>query len=1033
MKMKNLPLKWRGYAIIPLLFFLTINLQAQSTLSGTVSSSEDGSFLPGVSILIQGTSLGTVTDLNGNFRIEANSGDILQFSYIGFQTQEIVAGAQTTLAIQLLPDLEQLEEIVVIGYGTQKKSDLTGAIAGVDSEVINERGVTNPIQSLQGSIAGVQITNSTGRVGDGFDVTIRGKNTLNSDATAPLYVVDGTIVDNIDFLNPQDIAKIDVLKDASSAAIYGSRGSNGVLLIQTKGGTNIPEGTNISFESFYGFKDPARLPKMMGLEKWRDYHLSAYLATINTSIVTNPEEYYDAVASPSANQVLRNRFETLDGYDWYDGVLQSGRQSNNHISINHRNEGSAYSIGFGYQNETGNIQNESLDKYTLRTSMDQEISKKVRTGASVSVSLSNIQRGSEVGMREAFRLNPFLKPWSVDENLNDVVGDLYPQPGKLEDVDGVFVINKTSTYNPLLEIQNSNDETRQWNGIGNVYLQYKPVDWLSFKTSFSAGLESYRRGRSWGAETNTGISNNNLPSSQLNNYENFNFSWDNQMDITKKFNDHSINFLALQSIYVNQTETSEFSSTSQPFDTEFYNVGSGLQTTYNVNNFFSKNQLSSYALRFNYSFKDKYLVTFSNRWDGSSLLAEGYQWNAFPSAAVAWKISNEDFLKTSQAVSNLKLRVSYGFTGNNNVSPYSTVNTLDKQTYYDFNGNAANGWVPSSIANKALTWEKTKEINVGLDYGFLNHRISGSIDYYNRLSDELLLDQTLPLETGFTSITANAGSVRNSGIELMLTTVNFQKGLVSWETIFTFDKNKNTIESIYGQTENDDVGNGWFIGESIDAHYNYKFDGIWQASEADRAEEYNQTEGQAKVVDVNNDGQITPEDDRMILGSSNPSWAGGIISRLKVSNFDFNFTIYAKQGVYAYSNFHGNFEDMRDRGRQKLDVADWYIPENIYGIPAQTSNSYPQPRNGGTFWRNNGVGYYKDASYVKINNISLGYTLPQSTLEKLHVQHLRFYVNVLNPFVFTSYTGWDPEWVEASLNVGRVSNVTTQLGLSLKF
>ncbi|WP_020528374.1 SusC/RagA family TonB-linked outer membrane protein [Flexithrix dorotheae] len=1032
MKMKLLQLK-RIYTLIPLLFFLSINLQAQSTISGTVSSSDDGEFLPGVSILIKGTSTGSITDLNGNFKIQANTGDILQFSYIGFQSYETVVGTQTTLDIKLLPDLEQLEEVVVIGYGTQKKSDLTGAIAGVDSEVINERGVTNPIQSLQGSIAGVQITNSSGRVGDGFDVTIRGKNTLNSGATEPLYVVDGTIVDNIDFLNPQDIAKIDVLKDASSAAIYGSRGSNGVLLIQTKGGVHVPEGTNISFESFYGFKDPARLPEMMGLEKWRDYHLSAYLATINPSKVTTPEEFYDAVVSPGSNRVLRNRFETLDGYDWYDGVLQSGRQSNNHLSINHRNGGSAYSIGLGYQNETGNIENESLDKYTLRSSIDQEIGKKIKTGGSISVSLSNIQRGSQVAMREAFRLNPFLKPWDIDENDQDIVGKLFPQPGKLTDVNGDFVINKTSTYNPLLEIANSKDETRQWNGIGNVYLQYKPMDWLSFKTSFSAGLENYRRGKSWGAQTNTGVSNNNLPSSEIDYYENFNFSWDNQMDISKRFNDHSINFLALQSIYVNQTETSGFSSSNQPFDTEFYNVGSGLQSTYNLNNFFSKSQLSSYALRLNYSFKDKYLVTFSNRWDGSSLLAEGYKWNAFPSAAVAWRINNEDFLVNSKAVSNLKLRVSYGFTGNNNVSPYSTVNTLDVQTYYDFGGNAANGWVPSSIANKALTWEKTKEINIGLDYGFLNHRINGSIDYYNRLSDELLLDQTLPLETGFTSIVANAGSVRNSGVELMLTTVNVQKGLVSWETVFTFDKNTNKIESIYGQSENDDIGNGWFIGESIDAHYNYKFDGIWQASEADLAEEYNQTEGQAKVVDINNDGQISPDDDRMILGSSNPSWSGGIISRLKVSNFDFNFTIYAKQGVYAYSNFHANFEDMRDRGRQKLNVADWYVPANDYGIPAQASNSYPQPRNGGTFWRNNGVGYYKDASYVKVNNISLGYTLPQSALEKIHVKHLRFYVNVLNPFVFTSYTGWDPEWAEASLNIGRVSNVTTQLGLSLKF
>lgn len=1004
------------------------------TITGKVTSSEDNLGLPGVNVYIKGTNQGTITDANGNYSIEVPGQEsTLIFSSLGFTKEEVNVGARTVIDIALVPDVTALEEIVVVGYGVQKKSDLTGAIGGADSKMINERGVTNPIQSLQGSIPGIQITNSTGRIGDAFDVTIRGKNTLNANAAEPLYVVDGVITNNIDFLNPQDIAKIDVLKDASSAAIYGSRGSNGVILIQTKGGTNVPDGTSFSFESFYGFRDPARLPKMMSPEKWRYYHMSAYLATINPDVVTTPEEYYDAVLPESSNSLLRERFDNLDSFDWYDAVLKTGRQSNNHLSISHRNGGSTYTFGIGYQNETGNIENESLDKYTLRTSIDQEVGKKIKTGGILSISLSNIERGSELAMREAFRLNPFLSPWAIDDNNNEIVGELFDQPGKLVDKDGNYVINKTSTFNPLLEIANSKDETRSWNGIANAYLQYNALEWLSLKSTFSAGLENFKRGRSWGARTNRGIGNNNLPSSEVSYFENFNFSWDNQINVNKSIKDHTFNFLALQSIYVDRTDTASFASTNQPFDTEFYNVGSGLQSTFNINNNFLKQQLASFALRLNYAFKDKYLLTLSNRWDGSSLLAEGLKWNAFPSAAVAWRLNKESFLENNDAVSDLKLRVSYGFTGNNNVAPYSTVNILNQQTYYDFNGTPANGYVASSIANKALTWEKTREINIGLDYGFADYRISGSIDWYNRLSDELLLDQTLPLETGYDKIRANAGSVRNSGIEVMLNTTNIQTNLITWETIFTFTRNKNKIESIYGQSEDDDIGNGWFIGESIDAQYNYKFDGIWQADEADEASSYNQTEGQAKVVDVNDDGQITPEDDRVILGSSDPSWTGGIISRLKVGNFDFNFTIFTKQNVLAYSNFHANFEDMRDRGRQKLDVADWYIPENDYGVPAQVSNSYPQPRNGGTYWRNDGVGYYKDASYVKVNNISLGYTLPEKILERIRADQLRVYVNVLNPFVFTEYTGWDPEWAEASYDIGRVSSITTQIGLSLKF
>lgn len=1007
-------------------------------VSGQVTSEDDPEGLPGVNVVEKGTTNGVVTNIDGTFSITVSNGAALIFSSVGFISEEVAVGNQSVINVALTADVTQLEELVVVGYGTQKKSDLTGAIAGVDAQTITERGTTSPMQSLQGSIPGVQVTSSTGRIGDGFDVVVRGKSTFSGDAE-PLYVVDGAITDNIDFLNPQDIAKIDVLKDASSAAIYGSRGANGVIIIQTKGGVSIPSGTTVSLETFYGIRQPTRLPEMMSYEDWRYYHLSAYLATTNNGEGYTPEEYYNVVASESSNSKLRERFENLDGFDWYDAVLQNGMQTNNHISISHRNGGSSYIIGIGYQKETGNIENEGIDKYTLRSSINQEMGKKLTVGGTVNVTLSEIQQGSSLAMREAFRLNPFLKPWAVDENNNDIVGELYPQPGKLRDLNGDYLINKTSTYNPLLEIQNSSDETRQWNTVGNAFILYKPLEWMSFKSTFSAGVQNFRRGQFWGALTNTGNSNNKLPSSSVQNFEGFNYAWDNQIDFEKTFNDHSFKLLALQSIYVDQIESSTFSSTDQPFETEFYNVGSGLQSTYKISNYFVKSQLASFALRLNYAFKDKYLATLTTRWDGSSLFPEESKWDAFPSAAVAWKISNEDFLAGSNSVSDLKLRASYGTTGNNNIAPYASVNTLNQQTYYDYNGSTANGWVPTSLANKNLTWEKTTEVNIGVDYGFLNHRITGSIDWYNRLSDDLLIDQKLPLETGFDDITANAGSVRNTGIELLLRTENIKTNKLTWETIFTFGKNTNTVESIYGQTINDDVGNNLFIGQSIDVQYNYKFDGIWQAEEADLAGTYNQSEGQARVLDVNNDGEIDPDDDRVFLGSSDPSWTGGLISRLTFAGLDFNFTLTAQQGVYAYSNFHANFTNTRDRGRQKLDLGDWYVPENNVGIPAQRSNKYPQPRNMGTYWRNgqNGqnhsVGYYRDASFLKVTNISLGYTLPQGLISKANIQNLRVYVNVLNPFVFTSYDGWDPEWAEASLNIGRVSSMVTQFGLSLKF
>ncbi|MFY0688580.1 MAG: SusC/RagA family TonB-linked outer membrane protein [Cyclobacteriaceae bacterium] len=1029
--------KTMGLALI----FLSVATFAQTSISGTVKD-PDGVGLPGATVLADGTSNGTVTDIDGNFTLEVpTESKSLTVSFVGFGTETVQLNGQTSFTISLDYDTEALQEIVVVGYGTQKKSDLTGAIASVNEKTITERGFTNPIQGIQGSMPGVQISNSTGRVGDPISIVVRGKGTFQSN-NSPLFVVDGVVTDNIDFLNPNDIAKIDVLKDAASAAIYGSRGTNGVVIVQTKGGVNVPSGTSITFNSFFGTKKPARLPQMMSPEKWRHYHMSAYIATVNPNTVTNPEEFYNSVANPSSNSVLRRRFEELDGFDWYDAVLQDGMQSNNNVNISHRNGNSAYSLGLGYQTETGNIENEGLDKVTARLNIAQEITSKLKAGSSIVFTKTDNERGSDVAMREAFRLNPFLHPWAVDENGNDIEGELFPQPGKLQTPSNFgsssYVLNKTSTYNPLLEIANSRDNTRRFNVLSSTYLQYEIIEGLSVKSTLSAGLNSYRRGKSWGVLTNNGRGNNNLASSEVFNYENYNYSWDNQIDYSKSFNGHSLQVLGLNSVFVNRTEESFMSSNNQPFETDFYNVASGLQSSYYLESDFQKTQLLSYALRAIYSFNDKYLVTVSNRWDGSSVLADDLKWNAFPSVALGWKLSNESFLSSVSPISTLKLRLSYGTTGNSNISAYSSTNVLTNQRLYDFNGSSSNGWYPGALSNKALTWEKTKEFNAGLDFGLFNYRVTGSLDLYNRLSDDVLMKQRLPKEVGFTDIIANAGSIRNSGIELALTTTNVQTSDLTWETTFTVTANKNEVVSLYGQTEVDDIGNGWFIGQPIDVKYNFEADGVWQANEADVADSYNQSEGQGKVVDQNNDGVLSPDDDRIFLGSPDPTWTGGVISRLTFKNFDFGLTTNIVQGVFGYSRFHANFTNTRDRGRQKLDI-DWYIPENPYGVEPQASNEYPQPRNMGTYWRNGQnsdgerVGYYRDGSYVKINNISLGYTIPTSVLDVINANQLRIYFNVLNPFVFTDYDGYDPEYIEASYNISRVSNIIYQGGLSLKF
>lgn len=1010
--------------------------QQVSPISGTVTD-PSGIKIPGVNVLEKGTKNNASTDIEGKFSIEVSDPNaILVISYVGFQSQEISLEGKKIIKVMLKDDSQSLQEIVVVGYGTVKKKDLTGSVNSLNAETITQRNNTSPLEAIQGSMPGVQITAKTGRIGDGFDVVIRGANSLNG--SKPLYVVDGVPLNDIDFLNPQDIARIDVLKDASSAAIYGSRGASGVVIVTTKSGANVKSGMSVSFETSFGTKEVARLPKMMSGEKWWYYHQSAFLGTINLNnpLAITPVQL-EANTIGALSPLLKRRVAENNTFDWYDAVLKSGSTQNNYVSVSGRSDaGMSYNLALGSQSETGNVDHESLDKYTFRAGFNHAINDKFSLGVNLSIAKTNEELGSGDAMQEAFRLNPFLSPWAVDSNGDEIIGQLYLTPGKLSYVNAaganVSQIDKTSTINPLIEIANSSDKINKWKTIGNLFVEYKPTSWLSFKSTYSTGIEDYRRGRAFQGLTNVGLLNNRLPSAEITNYKNFNYTLDNQFNIKYKINeDHSFNLLGLQSYYSNRDETSSLSSKNQPFYSDIYNIGTGLQTTYAVASNYSLNTLSSYAVRLNYSFKDKYLLTASNRWDGSSVLSKNNKWSFFPSVALAWKVKEESFLANSTVVSDLKFRASIGYTGNDTVDPYSSLNTLNQQTYYDFNSVNANGWLAATLANSNLTWEKTRELNFGLDFGFLKNRISGSVDVYDRLSKDLIFRQTLPLETGYSSTFANVGSVSNKGVEVLLTTTNIKTKKVLWETTFAFTKNVNKLVSLYNQTQVSDVGNNLFIGENINSIYNYVFAGIWQESERALALTYNQLPGQARVKDLNGDGRIDAVNDRTVLGNTTPEWSGSFSSNLKVGNFDLSVTAITNQNVLVLSNFHDNFADVNDRGRQKADLADWYVPANGAGVPTQTSNTNPQPRNEGQYWASN-MGFYRDASFIKIKNIAVGYSFAGETLKKLKMKSFRIYANVLNPFVFTEYDGYDPEWAGAALGTGRTGSVTYQVGLSVR-
>lgn len=1021
-------------------FLLSFSAKAQSTTIEGKITDASGLSLPGVNINEKGTKNGTSTDFEGSFKINVTSNKaVLIISYLGFQTQEVSVAGKSKVNVSLVEQSNSLNEVVVVGYGSVKKTDLTGSVSTINAATITERNTISPLEAIQGSTPGVQISSSTGRAGDGFKVVIRGNNSLIADSSnpsmvgsSPLYVVDGVPMDGIDFLNPQDIARMDVLKDASSAAIYGSRGSNGVIIVTTKSGTSAKAGISVTFDTSYGNKTAARLPKMMTGEEWWKFHQVAYMSA--TPATQTPAQL--AALAGNQSPLLVSRANSGYNYDWYDAVLKSGMTENNYLNISGRSDsGLSYNLGFGIQSDRGLIDNDSTDKYSFKLGLNHKINDKFSTGVNVTIARLDNQLGSDLAMQDAFRLSPLMSPWAVDAAGNEKVGTLFFLPGKLTYPDGSWAINKTSTVNPLMEIANSSQTEKTWQTVGNAYFQYQPLKWLSFKTTFAAGIMDTQGSKAYTAQTNAGVTLNGKNSATLENSNNFNYTWDNQIDLKHTFNDvHDFSLLLLQSLYSNVDEFSSLYSNNQPFDVGTDNMGSGVQTSYVVKSSYAKNTLNSYAVRLNYAYKDKYLITASTRWDGSSVLSEGNKWQSFPSVALGWKISKESFLENSSVVSDLKLRASLGYTGNDNVAPYTSQALLNQQTFYAAGANVVSGWQSENLANPNLTWEKTREYNLGVDFGFLKNRISGSVDVYDRLSDDLIYKQQLPAETGWKNTFANVGSVSNKGIEVLLTTKNIKSKNVNWETTFTFTKNVNKLESIYNQDKVSDIGNKLILGAPLNPNYNYVYDGVWQESEAAQAATYGMAPGQARPKDLNNDGKFN-QDDRTVIGNPNPEWQGSFYSKLTVGQFDFNFSVLTSQGQTVLSTFHQNFADVSDRGRQKISM-DYFIPTNGTGIPANANTQNPRPgpvaTGAGAYWTSL-FGYYRDASYVKIKNISLGYTLDSELLKKLKISNLRVYVNVLDPFVFTKFDGYDPEWAGSPFGVNRPASVTTQLGLSVKF
>lgn len=934
-----------------------------------VVSDQNNIPLPGVNIVIKGTMVSTQTDFDGKFSIKSgNANGVLVFSYMGFVTQEIAIKNRATINITLLEDVATLSEVVLIGYGSVKRKDLTGAVSTIKAEKLAEIPTNNALEVLQGRISGLDMTKSDGQAGSGLSFTLRGNRSLSA-SNAPLILLDGIPYGSAEGINPSDIASIDVLKDASSTAIYGTRGANGVILITTKSGK--AGKTKISFNTYYGVQDAAGLADIQTGDEYVKFKREAF----RTRGITNDA----AIFNPAELEAINNK----QYVDWMREIVKSGSVKNYEVNVNGGTEKTTYSMSLGLYDEEGLLKNDNLRRYNLSVGGSHKISDKVKIGSKFFFTNQDNNRRYDP-LNQANKINPFGDPY--DENGNII---LYPVAGQsfnisplVDEISGSYVDNYASS-----RVFNSS------------YLEWKILDNLRFKSSAGLDFQNSRRGYYFGKYTITRAGNDSK--SGIENSNQKNYTWENILTYSKNVGNHDFDVLLGNSLISNRLETSESYGFNQASETTtFYDLGSNTSLL-TMNSGLVESSLSSYFGRVNYKFMGRYLLTASLRADGSSVLADGHKWGYFPSAALGWRVSDESFMKENKAVSNLMLRVSYGISGNSAISPYQTLGGLGKVTY-SFGETAAFGYYPKDIQNPDLSWETTATTNLGVDFSLFDSRVNGTVNYYISKTSDLLLERVLPQTSGFSSVFENIGKTQNNGLEIELNTVNVASttpGGFQWTSGLNFSQNKEKIVALSSGTDRD-LGNGWIVGQPTQIYYDYQKIGIWQLGEEAQASQFGQLPGDIKVKDINNDGKITPEDDRVVVGTPRPDFNFGLSNEFSYKNFKLSVFLVGRQGQTIRNEASGNY---KIDGRENGPVVDYWTPEN-------PTNSHPRPdinKNQNSSYMS--TLYYADGSFLKIKNITFDYTLKGSKIEKLKLDNIRFYSSLLNYFTFSKLKPYDPE------------------------
>ena len=982
---------------------MTDSQQTGRTVTGRITD-QNGESLIGVNVVESGTANGTVTDVDGNYSLRLTSSNpILNISYIGYTTLTINVGGRAVINVILEEEVSSLDEVVVVGYGVMRKSDITGSVASVNTEEMKLYPATNITEMLRGRASGINVTNTSGRPGSTSNITIRGVRSLNA-SNLPLYVVDGTPVTATEFatINSEDVSSIEILKDAASQAIYGARAANGVLLVTTKRGaagkSEVTFSSSLSSQHLwrnFDFYSPAEFFELRKQAIANDNGVEA-------STLTPEEVLYDDEALAA--------YESGRSTDWESLMFDPALLQTYNLGIRGGNNKTKVSANFGYVDHKGMVVTGSgYKRGNLRLNIDHEVYSWLSMGFNTSFAKTKTETEAGVFSDHITR-SPFGMPYDEEGNIKQY-------------------INSTGDKNPFYDAQYIKDETTTDITRLNGFLDIRPFKGITYRLNASwynrfGESGDYKKAEYTGGGSAGSISHSKSQNYLIENILNYSVPFSNK--------DHSLGFTGVQSWDYTYTTSLGFGANKVPVDEFWWNMiadGEVTSRTRTVN----ENVLLSYVGRAQYSYLERYILNMSVRHDGSSRLAKGRRWATFPSVAVAWRISEEPFLKGVDQISNLKVRVSHGMVGNQEgIGNYTTLGTTVDYRM-EFGDNYFMGYLPgNSLPNPKLKWETTASTNFGLDFGFFHHRLNGTIEYYNTQTTNLLVSRSINGVLGYTSMLDNLGETRTTGLDLSLNGDIIRNKNLTWSLGTNFSTFNNEIIKIDDKVDEegnpvDDVSNNWFIGEPINVYYTYKPDGIYQYSDfdlvegkyvlkptfdsdgdgiADKAIERNDNiePGKVKIMDKNNDGKIDA-DDRYVI-HRDPKFVASVFTSLEFRGFDFFmdwYTVYGRkiQNAHLYdANRGGSLQ-----GKLNGVKVNYWTPDN-------PSNEWPRPTHNSNVTYQSSLSL-QDASYIRLRSMTLGYTVPAKVTRQAKIENIRLYLTATNLLTFTDFLSYSPEFTPA--------------------